>query len=371
MSTTPVSSSSIYQELQSFYQSRGADLKALGDALQSGDLAAAQSEYSQLAALGQSGPYGNAEPFSRSDRAQDFEAIGQALQSGDLAGAQAAFAQLQGTFSHQLAKHVNYVPTDVVNLNSGDGTSSSEASSTESIYQQLHDFRVERKADLKQLSEALSSGDLNAAQQAYDTLVQLGEQGPFANAEPFHRADRAQAFEAIGQALQTGDLAGAQQAFAALESTFGRQAHGGPLPPVYQGGGFTQPPIPPRLIGPPVHRGGFTSPPLPPGQTEPPVYGGGTTNPPIPPEPVEPPVYGGGGTANPPLPPSTEPPVYGGGTTNPPLQQGPVGPPVYGGNGTTLAGVSEIVLKEKIVLNLFGESSASQSSQGSGLNVQG
>jgi hypothetical protein len=48
--------------------------------------------------LGQSGPFANGAPFKIAQREQDFEAIGQALQSGDLAGAQKAFAQLKSTF---------------------------------------------------------------------------------------------------------------------------------------------------------------------------------------------------------------------------------------------------------------------------------
>src|SRR5271168_758738 len=94
MSTAAISSSSIYQELQTFYQSRQSDLKQLGSALQSGDLNGAQQAFNALAALGQNGPFASSEPFSKSNRAQAFEAIGQALQSGDLAGAQAAFAAL-------------------------------------------------------------------------------------------------------------------------------------------------------------------------------------------------------------------------------------------------------------------------------------
>ena len=98
MSTSAISSLSIYQELQTFYQTRQSDLQTLGSALQSGDLTAAQQAYSQLVSLGQSGPFGSTQPFQRSDRASDFAAIGQALSSGNLAGAQAAFAKLQQTF---------------------------------------------------------------------------------------------------------------------------------------------------------------------------------------------------------------------------------------------------------------------------------
>src|SRR5580658_6254475 len=94
MSTAAVSGQSIFQELQSFYQNRQVDLKQLGSALQSGDLNGAQQAYNALATLGQSGPFADSEPFSKSTRAQAFETIGQDLQAGDLDGAQAAFAKI-------------------------------------------------------------------------------------------------------------------------------------------------------------------------------------------------------------------------------------------------------------------------------------
>jgi len=100
MSTAAVSTSSIYQELQSFYQQRSSDLSQLGQALQSGDLAGAQQEYQALQTLGQSGPFASGDPFKMSQREQAFEAVGQALQSGDLAGAQQAFAELKSSFRH-------------------------------------------------------------------------------------------------------------------------------------------------------------------------------------------------------------------------------------------------------------------------------
>jgi hypothetical protein len=98
MATTAVSTSSLYQELQTYFQQRSSDLQQLGQALQSGDLAGAQQEFQALQTLGQSGPFANGDAFKMSRREQDFEAIGQALQSGDLTGAQQAFAQLESTF---------------------------------------------------------------------------------------------------------------------------------------------------------------------------------------------------------------------------------------------------------------------------------
>src|ERR1017187_417734 len=85
-----------------------------------------------------------------------------------------------------------------------------------SIYSELQSFFSNRQTDLKQLGSALKSGNLSDAQQAYNTLVTLGQGGPSADGEPFSKSSRAQAFETIGQALQSGDLAGAQAAFATL-----------------------------------------------------------------------------------------------------------------------------------------------------------
>jgi hypothetical protein len=234
MATPPISNVSIFQEIQSFYQNRGADIRQLGSALQSGDLNATQQAYDTLASLGQGGPFANSEAFVRADRAKDFEAIGQALKSGDVAGAQAAFADLQHSFGSQ-SQPISGLnsPAYVVTLNGGAQSAGAQATTdTESIYQQLQRFRAAREGDVEQLGKALQSGDLQAAQQAYDTLVALGKNGPFGNSQPFQRSDRAQDFTAIGNALQSGDLAGAQQAFAALASTFGQpDNHGGPVGP--------------------------------------------------------------------------------------------------------------------------------------------
>jgi hypothetical protein len=271
MSTAAVSSSSIFQELQSFYQNRQSDLKQLGGALQSGDLNGAQQAFNALAALGQDGPFANSEPFSKSNRAQAFEAVGQALQAGDLAGAQAAFATLkvgQGS-SPQAA------PAAFVTLSSTQASAPVANDSASSIYQQLRAFRQQRQADLAQLGQALQSGDLAGAQAAFDNLTALGQSGPNKNGQLFERAGRAQDFQAIGQALQSGDLAGAQSAFSTLESALGKQGsqnqqaqtaisayNPGALeivinfiaPPASTGGvSATQPPVPePPLLQPPA-----------------------------------------------------------------------------------------------------------------------
>jgi len=223
MSTAAVSSSSIFQELQSFYQNRQTDLKQLASALQGGDLSGAQQAYKALAVLGESGPFANSEPFAKSSRAQAFNALGEALQAGDLARAQSSFAALtagQGS----LASAPQATPPTVVNFTSAQSVTSPAVSNNSSIYQQLQAYQQQRAGDLAQLGQDLQAGNLNAAQQDFNTLTALGQTGPNKNGQTFQQANRAQSFQAIGQALQSGDLAGAQSAFATLQSTFSKQS---------------------------------------------------------------------------------------------------------------------------------------------------
>jgi hypothetical protein len=224
MSTTAVSSVSIYQELQTFYQTRQSDIKQLGSALQNGDLNGAQTVFNNLAALGQSGPFANSEPFAKSTRDQAFNTIGQDLQAGDLAAAQAAFATLTAKGNVQL------IPPNQVNLGNPqlvppNQVTLSGATGTSSIYQQLQAYRQQRTADLTQLGQDLQAGNLNAAQQDFTTLTALGQSGPYKNGQTFQRADRAQDFQTIGQALQTGNLSLAQSAYSSLSGSFGGENH--------------------------------------------------------------------------------------------------------------------------------------------------
>lgn len=125
MSTAAVSTSSIYQESQAYFQQRASDLQQLGQALQSGDLTAAKQQLSAIQALGQGGPFANGDAFKVNQRQFDFQAIGRALQAGDLTGAQQAFAQLKNSFQHQRSVDP---PAVVVNL-SGSPTGSSSGTS--------------------------------------------------------------------------------------------------------------------------------------------------------------------------------------------------------------------------------------------------
>ena len=140
MSTAAISSSSIYQQTEQYFQTRQSDLQQLGQALQSGNLADAQTAYNNIVQLGQSGPFASGDPFSRPQREQDFTAIGQALQSGDLAGAQAAFSTLQSTFergagtqnSPSVSPASNSGPEIILNLSNNSAATASASSAAAS-----------------------------------------------------------------------------------------------------------------------------------------------------------------------------------------------------------------------------------------------
>jgi hypothetical protein len=117
MSTSAVTSSALTQ--QQYFQTRQGDLQQLGQALSSGDVAGAQTAFSKIVALGQSGPFNNGDPFAIAQREQDFTDIGHALQSGNLAGAQLAFTSLKNTFQR------GEVPPSTVSAPNGAGTGSS------------------------------------------------------------------------------------------------------------------------------------------------------------------------------------------------------------------------------------------------------
>lgn len=87
----------------------------------------------------------------------------------------------------------------------------------------LTTYYHQRAVDLKQLGQDLQSGNLSAAQQDFNSIQSLGQNGPFPNGEAFAVSARQQDFTNIGQALQAGDRDGARQAFAKLLATFGDQ----------------------------------------------------------------------------------------------------------------------------------------------------
>jgi hypothetical protein len=105
----------------------------------------------------------------------------------------------------------------------------STAAVSSNSFNQYPGYFTTRQSDLGQLGQSLASGDLAGAQTAYNNIVQLGQNGPFAGGNPFYAQQREQDFTAIGSALQSGNLAAAQQAFSSLKASF-EQVSGAPAP---------------------------------------------------------------------------------------------------------------------------------------------
>jgi hypothetical protein len=107
MSTSAVPSTSLYQQLEQYYQTRSSD--------------------NNIVALGQSGPFASGDPYANAQREQDFNAIGQALQAGNLTAAQQAFQALTAKPNRQIVQSgTGTSPEVVLNLSSSAGGSTPE-----------------------------------------------------------------------------------------------------------------------------------------------------------------------------------------------------------------------------------------------------
>ncbi len=92
--------------LQTDLNQRKANFQALGSALQSGDLTAAQKAFAEFIQSLQKGSQGQAPGGQSSDPfSADLQTLGNALQSGDLASAQKAFAALQQDLQKVHGRH--------------------------------------------------------------------------------------------------------------------------------------------------------------------------------------------------------------------------------------------------------------------------
>ena len=91
----------------------------------------------------------------------------------------------------------------------------------QSPFQQQRDY-------FSQLQQSLGSGDLTGAQQAFNSLQQLVQNGQAKNGgQGGGNSTLQNDFAALGQALQSGDTTAAQKAFATLQQDLQkvRQAH--------------------------------------------------------------------------------------------------------------------------------------------------
>ena len=154
MSVSGISSSNLFdfiaQSVQTKAQQFQKEFQQLGQDLQSGNLAAAQSDF---ATLQQSGPQASSNSSSQSSNpiAQAFNQLSQDLQSGNVTAAQQDFATIQQDFQAQAAHGHHH---------HGGGGGEANAVSQE----------------FAQLGQALQSGNLSSAQQAYSTLQQSFQQ---------------------------------------------------------------------------------------------------------------------------------------------------------------------------------------------------
>jgi hypothetical protein len=125
------------------------DFKQLASALQSGDLAGAQQAYSALQQLQQSNQSGGQSSNQQQANSgnnpiqNDFAALGKALSSGDLADAQTAFSQLQtdmkaafqngGSSGVQSAHHGHHHHRHVSSASDSDSSTADQTTTTGSI----------------------------------------------------------------------------------------------------------------------------------------------------------------------------------------------------------------------------------------------
>lgn len=170
-------------------------------------------------------------------RKQDFAQLGAALQSGDLATAQSAFADLQtlmpgGGAAQTSATTTTTGATDTSALAAASTTTSpAEVTDPGAMMQQAWQAKREERQQLfSQLGSALQSGNLADAQSAYASLQNLQPPGPPAPGDTTNAAGSSgntmgNDLAALGQALNSGNLSDAQAAYAKMQTDM--QAHRG------------------------------------------------------------------------------------------------------------------------------------------------
>jgi hypothetical protein len=151
MSITAVSNAQNYQNK---FQQINTDFQQLGSDLQAGKLSQAQSDYATL-----SKDIAGSQSQSNNTINQDFSALGQALQSGKLSDAQSSFSTLQQDL--QQAGQVHHHHRHHHHNGGSQGANSAGVQASDPIAQAFDALR-----------NALQSGDLNSAQQAYSTIQQ-------------------------------------------------------------------------------------------------------------------------------------------------------------------------------------------------------
>ncbi|MFY9841730.1 MAG: hypothetical protein WA718_06140 [Terriglobales bacterium] len=172
----------------------------------------------------------NSQQIAASNPAQQFQQLGQALQTGNLSAAQSDFASLQAAFS---------APATTT------GSATSSASSDTAVSSSTTSSPVNQA--FNQLASDLQSGNLSAAQKDFSTVQQdLNGQnlaGPTnasgshshhhghpikaGSGDPESQNSLLQDLNQIGQNLSSSNLAGAQQAYSTLQQQMQQFALGG------------------------------------------------------------------------------------------------------------------------------------------------
>jgi len=154
MSVSGISSSNLFDLLESVSaqtqkQQLQQEIQQLGKDLSAGNLSAAQSDF---ATLQKDAPATATATSSQSNNpiAQAFQKLAQDLQAGNLSGAQQDFATIQQDVQAQGGGHHHH--------GHGQNSSAAQQNSLAQLFSEL--------------GQALQSGNLSAAQQAYTTLQQ-------------------------------------------------------------------------------------------------------------------------------------------------------------------------------------------------------
>lgn len=160
MSVSGISSTNLFnygtQNTESNFQKVQQEFQQLGQDLQSGNLSAAQTDFATLQSLQ---PQNNSTSQSQSNNpiAEAFSQLSQDLQSGNLSGAQQDFATIQQDIQSQAAQGQSQA-TEGHHHHHHHGSGGEEQSAVSQAFQQL--------------GQALQTGNLTSAQQAYSTLQQ-------------------------------------------------------------------------------------------------------------------------------------------------------------------------------------------------------
>lgn len=188
------------------FKQRKEDLDALGTALDSGDLAAAQKAFAQVQqdmqarAPSRQNPAGEA-AAPRAEAKSAVDSLSASLGSGDLSGARKALSTLRQNLQELVVRGRR------AHGREGAGPRLDNSGEPSAVGQ-----------DFKALWTSLTSGDLTGAQKAFDSLLTDLQQvqGAQPEATPSAKGVRAD-FSSLADSLNAGDLAGAQAAYARLQ----------------------------------------------------------------------------------------------------------------------------------------------------------